>query len=113
MSRNVEKSGAEEAARACHACGAVARRWDARYCPTCGHALGEDYFPTDSLRASYGFERTSAPRRRSVAAREPRRVRRRTVRASVRREATARENGSGVSATALAFVTYALVPYLG
>src|SRR2546423_5828673 len=114
MSRNVEKSGAEEAARACHACGAVARRWDARYCSTCGHALGEDYFPTDSLRASYRFEPTSVARG-SGAKRGPRRARarRKPARATFGREATAREKGNGVSATALAFVTYALVPYLG
>ena len=114
MSRHVEESGAENATRVCHACGAVARRVEARYCSTCGHALGEDYFPTASLRASYCFERPSAPLR-SGAPREPRRARarRRPARTKIRKEATARENRSGVSATALAFVTYALVPYLG
>src|SRR2546423_2567646 len=111
MSRHVEKSGAKEAARACHACGAGARRWDARYCSTCGHALGEDYFPTASLRASYRFERPSAPRRSGALGRS--RARRRPARATFGRKATARKKGNGVSATALAFVTYALVPYLG
>ena len=114
MSRHVEESGAENATRACHACGAGARRAEARYCSTCGHALGEDYFPTASLRASYRFERLSAARI-SGATRAPRlaRARRGRSRANFRREAMPRENGSGVSATALAFVTYALVPYIG
>ena len=106
MSRHVEESGAENATRACHACGAGARRAEARYCSTCGHALGEDYFPTASLRASYRFERVSATR-------GPRRARRGRSRTTVRRETMPRENGSGASATALAFVTYALVPYIG
>jgi ribosomal protein L37E len=111
MSRHAEESETEKATRMCRACGAVARRVEARYCSTCGHALGEDYFPTASLRASYRFERPSAPRRSGALGRS--RARRRPARATFGREATAREKGNGVSATALAFVTYALVPYLG
>jgi hypothetical protein len=106
----------EQLFHACAACGSRARREDARYCSTCGRMLGEEYFPTDSLRASYRFESpyvTQSPR----LAREPRylrtRRRRRTASATLRIELMPRTNGSGVSATALAFVTYALVPYLG
>jgi hypothetical protein len=89
---------------------------DARYCSTCGRALGEDYFPTDSLRASYRFESPSAPQSPRLA-REPRylrnRRRRKAASAGIRIELMPRTNRSGVSATALAFVAYALVPYLG
>jgi hypothetical protein len=111
ISRSGEDSFAAKIG-ACSACGARARRAGARYCSTCGRALGEEYFPTDALRASYRFER---PR----AAREPKslggkvRARARGARAPFRRGLMIRRSGSGVSATALAFVTYALVPYLG
>ena len=81
--------------RACAACGASARRDEARFCAACGRALGEDYFPTDSLRASYSFARRAAqaPPKRVTLMPEK------------------RENGAAT--TGLAFVTYALVPYLG
>ena len=97
--------------RACPACGARARRPSARFCSTCGRALAGGYFPADSLRASYRFERTPA-QHSQPAARVPRRVHtRRPARAG--REFMARGGESGAAATALAFVTYALVPYLG
>lgn len=111
-----ESSG--EATRVCDACGARARRASARFCATCGHALGGGYFPTDSLRASYRFE--SAPVSHGMeASRGPfvKRVRwgaytrRQPARAG--REFMPRRTESGAAATALAFVTYALVPYLG
>src|SRR5437660_5249129 len=105
----------EQVFHVCPACGAGARRMDARYCSTCGRSLGEDYFPTDSLRASYRFERPPASQRPRLA-REPKYVRtrrRRPARAAFRIESMQRNNRSGVSATALAFVTYALVPFLG
>ncbi|HEV3468734.1 MAG TPA: hypothetical protein VG148_05395 [Pyrinomonadaceae bacterium] len=93
-------------ARACAACGAAARRAGARFCETCGRRLDEDYFPTESLRASYSFERRPAPGRereaRTVARPAAVRARRMSVQAENR-----------AAATGLAFVTYALVPYLG
>ena len=99
--------------RACAACGAEARREGARFCETCGRRLDEDYFPTESLRASYSFERRAAApasnrRREAAAARRPPagRARPRAEFMSVKRE-------NGAAATGLAFVTYALVPYLG
>ncbi|MBV9927795.1 MAG: hypothetical protein JOZ96_22435 [Acidobacteria bacterium] len=111
-----ETSG--EGARVCEACGGRARRESARFCATCGHAFGGGYFPTDSLRASYRFE--SAPVSYSLeAARGPQRARVRsgayTRRHAPRagREFMPRSTESTAAATAMAFVTYALVPYLG
>jgi hypothetical protein len=101
-------------ARACPACGARPRRADARFCATCGSSLGEDYFPTESLRASYRFERPPAANQLvKVREADRRRPRRRTARVRPQGEAMPRKHHDGVSATALAFVTYALVPYLG
>lgn len=107
-----------EAARACDACGARARRAAARFCATCGRALGGGYFPTDSLRASYRFER--APASHSLeASRGPNRGRARRgayargPRPRAGREMMARGTESGAAATGMAFVIYALVPYLG
>ena len=89
--------------RECPACGARARRADARFCSACGRRLDETYLPADALRASYSPRPASRgatgklrkPIKRSLAAINPAR------------------NTNGASTTALAFVTYALVPYLG
>jgi hypothetical protein len=107
----LEASHGEECRR-CDSCGARARRPEARFCATCGRVLGGGYFPADSLRASYRFER--APAEQGTAAR---RGARRTF-PRVRPSRTGREfmpggRESGAAATAFAFVTYALVPYLG
>jgi hypothetical protein len=109
-----ESSG--EPTRACEACGSRARRASARFCATCGHTLGGGYFPTDSLRASYRFEQApvshclesslGAVRARVRQGPYARRVRAGRGMMSVRGE-------NGAAATAMAFVTYALVPYLG
>lgn len=118
-SANLEQGGelifAESPRRACPACGSLARRESARFCATCGHSLGEDYFPTDSLRASYRFERRPAaallptmPRKKRVEE-----VRRTRTHARTMRDSMPPRNLSGVTATARAFVTYALVPYIG
>jgi hypothetical protein len=102
----------------CDACGARARRPSARFCATCGHTLGGGYFPTDSLRASYRFER--APVSQCIeASRGAERARVRPCAYTRRRPARAgrvlmpRRTENGAAATAMAFVTYALVPYLG
>lgn len=103
------------APQSCAACGASARRARARFCATCGRSLAEDYFPTDSLRASYRFERAPSPR----AKRKPEILRREhahvsTAHARMRRDVMPERRGyDAVTATARAFVTYALVPYLG
>ncbi|HWW74916.1 MAG TPA: hypothetical protein VNZ44_05925 [Pyrinomonadaceae bacterium] len=120
------------APRECGACGARARRAEARFCATCGRALGGGYFPSESLRASYRFERprvtyrTDASRkseasrraeslRGSGAWRVPRRValRRRVGWALTEGGDMIRGGESEAASTAFAFVTYALVPYLG
>lgn len=111
----LEASSGEES-RACPACGARARRAGARFCATCGRALGGGYFPADSVRASYRFERAPAQSRqhRPVAPARPQRWatgRRTAARGGV--EFMPRVRESGAAATAFAFVTYALVPYLG
>ncbi|HEV2860410.1 MAG TPA: hypothetical protein VGX48_05330 [Pyrinomonadaceae bacterium] len=102
-------------AASCAACGAKARRPSARFCSACGRGLDEEYVPGRALRASYGF------RMRPSSARAARRARR----ASKDRPAVVvvrprgdvllmpSRNNNGASTTALAFATYALVPYLG
>lgn len=115
-----EKTAAPPA-RACPACGAVARRGDARFCATCGRRLAdESYFPTDALLSSYHQQRRRPAV--SVAAGEmvddrARRVFRRTeesVRATgARPEMLFEKNLNNAAKTASAFVVYALVPYLG
>jgi hypothetical protein len=105
----------DAAARACSACGARARRSGARYCSTCGGALDEEYFPVDSLRASYRFERPRETWRTSVVPRDARRrrVNRRAASKSLKVEVMPRRIYNGASSSSLAFVAYALVPYLG
>jgi hypothetical protein len=110
---SAEGGGNPPAGRACAACGAAARREGARFCETCGRALDEEYFPTESLRASYSFERGAAAagpnrRREGARARRPPAAR---PRPRVEFMPPKRENGA--AATGMAFVTYALVPYLG
>jgi hypothetical protein len=102
--------------RACAACGAASRRDGARYCAACGRELDADYFPTDRLRASYSFERRAAheptrPRAREAAVAHRRPHARRAARPGV--EFMPSKRTDGAAATGLAFVTYALVPYLG
>jgi hypothetical protein len=99
---------------ACAACGAAPRRAGARFCAACGHNLGEDYFPTESLRASYSFERGASREAPRVSGAPPprRRPRVRTA-ARPRVEFMSSNKENGAAATGLAFVTYALVPYLG
>jgi hypothetical protein len=91
--------------RTCPACGALARRGQAHFCATCGRSLTEGaYLPADALRASYHLQHRQAAlhqrmniknRIRSFSAKFP------------------TPNRNNASQTALAFVTYALVPYLG
>ena len=105
-----------EAALACSACGARARRSGARYCSTCGGALhNEEYFPVDSLRASYRFERPRGSYEVNAASRDARRrrVNRRAASKSLKVEVMPRRDYNGASSSALACVAYALVPYLG
>lgn len=90
----------------CPACGASARRPDARYCSTCGRSLSEQYNPADALRASYHLHRpkgAAKPYGRSKPISKKRPM------ATVLPES----NRNGASTTALALTTYALVPFLG
>jgi hypothetical protein len=100
----------DAALKTCPACGTTARRTGARFCATCGRELASDefYFPSDSLRASYHLQ----SRRASVQLAG----RIRPVHVSARpslRVMPLNKNQNGASTTALAFATYALVPYLG
>jgi hypothetical protein len=102
-----QASGSQAAPRACPACGVEARRVEARFCSACGRSLDESYLPADALRASYNLQ----PRHR-LASRNPGKASVKPLKSSMSSIFPAR-NSNGASTTALAFVTYSLVPYLG
>lgn len=82
----------------CSACGAEAKRGNAKFCLICGKLLREDYQPLDTLRASYRLQGKSflvenAPREETKDLFE--------------------RNKNSVSETAWACFVYSLVPYLG
>ena len=112
-SGSLGSSGAMEipAGPSCPACGARARRGAARFCATCGRGLDDGgYVPADSLRASYRFGRGHGARRVAVVEKG------RGGRAGEGRRASIAASSTlddGAARTALAFATYALVPYLG
>jgi hypothetical protein len=94
----------------------MARRAAARYCSTCGRSLEEQYRPADALRASYHLHRPASARRSSSSnngggrgVRHPQPVSKKRPMSTMPPEI----NRNGASATALAFMTYALVPFLG
>ena len=102
---------------ACPACGALARRAAAHYCATCGRTLRDvDYLPTDILRSSYHqqqshppFKFGHAPHRTCIMRPQPR-----TPDKSVRpAQADSAVQLNRATQLARAFVTYALIPYLG
>jgi hypothetical protein len=90
----------------CPACGAAARRVNARFCATCGRKLEEQYLPADSLRASYHLHRRATSRDHHHKFTPP------TPRKNMS-SVLPTPNRNNASSIALAFVTYALVPYLG
>lgn len=106
--------------RSCPACGARQRRAGARFCATCGRGLvrrgrdgeddADDYFPSDTLRASYHLQHRGAATQLAGRLREQETARRTGARAEAM---PIDRNLNGASTTALAFATYALVPYLG
>jgi hypothetical protein len=102
-----QPSGAQASTRACPECGETARRVEARYCSACGRLLDESYLPTDALRASYNLQQ-----RRRAASHNEGGVSDKLLKGSMSSIFPAR-NSNGASTTALAFMTYALVPYLG
>lgn len=82
----------------CSACGAEARRGNAKFCLTCGKLLGEDYQPLDTLRASYRMQGKSF------------------LMENAKREEVVNlfeRNDNTISQTAWACVVYSFVPYLG
>lgn len=90
----------------CPACGAVGHRGDAQFCLTCGRELKESaYLPADALRSSYHLQQH---RRLTTHPTESNTQMRRHLSGKL-----ATKNRNGASSTALAFATYALVPYLG
>jgi hypothetical protein len=93
--------------RECPACGASARRSAARFCATCGRTLDESYLPADALRSSYYLQqqRPGKQSRQRTLTRDPHRA--------PAAPSTRAHNSNNASTTALAFVTYSLVPYLG
>ena len=100
---------------ACPACGASSQRAGARYCATCGRSLdAKDYFPTDAVRASYHQQRRQ-PTAFATNARGGGNFDTRTATVRERRAKSVMplENTNGASTTAIAFVAYSLVPYLG
>jgi hypothetical protein len=101
-----------ETERACPACGAAARRAAARFCATCGRTLDESYLPADALRASYFLQQQKLVRQ-VQSGRQPVRMQAREQRRAPAPPVSRTTNINGASTTALAFVTYSLVPYLG
>jgi ribosomal protein L37E len=93
----------------CPACGAEARRRDAKYCSTCGRSLEEHYRPADALRASYHLHRPAGARQGGKGERPPPPGSKKRPMSTMLPEV----NRNGASTTALAFMTYALVPFLG
>jgi hypothetical protein len=80
----------------CPACGAEAKRPDARFCLVCAKLLREDYEPLDALRASYRMQGKSLEMADAAQ----------TVDLFERPR-------NKQSETARAFLVYSLVPYLG
>jgi ABC-type Fe3+ transport system permease subunit len=72
----------------------------AKFCAVCGKILNQDYAPLDSLWASYNLQRRSESRQ--VEQSEP-----------VEIKELFETPRNGAAATAMAFVVYSLVPYLG
>ncbi len=87
----------------CSACGAQARRANAKFCLVCGKLLREDYQPLDRLRASYSLRQNGAF---NFAASQK-------TTEETATENLFEENKNSASETAKAFVVYSLVPYLG
>jgi len=82
----------------CAACGADARRGDAKFCLVCGKLLREDYQPLDTLRASYRMQG------KTFAFKSPQ---------AEETKDLFEQNKNAVSQTAWACLVYSMVPYLG
>ena len=82
----------------CSACGAEARRGNAKFCLVCGKLLREDYQPLDTLRASYRMQGKTIEFQ-SAEIEELKDL--------------FEQNKNTVSQTAWACLVYSFVPYLG
>jgi hypothetical protein len=82
----------------CSACGAEARRGNAKFCLICGKLLREDYQPLDTLRASYRLQGKSFEFQKPET-----------------EEITDlfEQNKNSISQMAWASLVYSMVPYLG
>ena len=89
----------------CAACGTEAGRDAAKFCAICGKILNHDYAPLDALWASYNLQR-----RKTAKEETPQKVQQ-----PQKTEITDlfAKPPNGAAATAMAFVVYSLVPYLG
>jgi hypothetical protein len=105
-----EPGGREAAALNCPACGARARRTEARFCATCGRGLLErTYAPADALLASYHQQRSRPP-----VLFEPAAVAAASVPARSRVGLRVFDNQGNTSASiALVLIWSALVPFIG
>jgi hypothetical protein len=85
----------------CSACGAFARRENARFCLVCGKHLREDYEPLDRLRASYNWQKKDSNFSKSKKQQNT--------------EITNlfEQNKNSISQMAWASLVYSFVPYLG
>lgn len=102
----------EGSSRKCPACGASARE-QARFCSTCGRALEGSYFPTDALRSSYHQQETyEKDLRKTVHKKHDENEARASEGTKVVGKMFEAEKNT-FAKMALAFATYALIPYLG
>ena len=95
----------EQHLQICTACGVEAGRYAAKFCAICCKILNHDYAPLDALWASYNLQR-----RKTEKVQQPPKV--------VQPQKTEitdlfAKPRNGAAATAMAFVVYSLVPYLG
>lgn len=83
----------------CSACGANANRATAKFCAVCGKLLNQDYAPLDALWSSYNLQTRNESQKIAQPKQEIKDL--------------FEKPRNGASATAMAFVVYSLVPYLG
>lgn len=98
QAEQIENRKSEIQNRMCSACGAVARRGNAKFCLVCGKLLREDYQPLDTLRASYRMQGRSFEFRDSEV---------------LEIKDLFEQNKNSVAHTAWACLVYSFVPYLG
>ena len=83
----------------CSACGASANRATAKFCAVCGKTMNQDYAPLDALWSSYNLQAHNKTQT--------------VVQPQSEIKELFEKPRNGASATAMAFVVYSLVPYLG